>query len=284
MEPVISMNNRNDPAYEERMDDLVREVFGFSFAPWFARGLWDDRYESYSIMLDGQMAANLCIYKTDLIVSGKPMHAHQYGAVAVRPECRGKGFARRLMEAVLIKYPDTPAYLAANDSVLGFYPRMGFRRVYLHRPVLAAEVGASAGPAVKVDPLDKGLWEALLKRSQYSRAVASLNSEPVEMFHMILDYPDAIYFIPELGCYVVAEKKGRRLFVADVILDQPISFTKLKAYLPFSEIREVEFGFCPDHLDVSPEWMPFDETSSPFFIRGEWTLPEYFRFSEMAET
>ena len=50
----ITTCNHNDPGYEKLFDDLIREVFGFSFAPWFKRRLWNEQYESYSIIKDAR--------------------------------------------------------------------------------------------------------------------------------------------------------------------------------------------------------------------------------------
>ena len=61
----ITINRSNTPIYEAMFDDLIQEVYGFSFAPWFARKLWDERYESYSIIQNGRILANVCIFKTD---------------------------------------------------------------------------------------------------------------------------------------------------------------------------------------------------------------------------
>lgn len=80
----ITMSSRNDSAYEAVLDDLIRETFGFSFMPWFEQKLWDERYESYSIINGGEMLANVCIFKTDMLVSGRKTRAHQFGAVATR--------------------------------------------------------------------------------------------------------------------------------------------------------------------------------------------------------
>ena len=96
MELVICA--RNDAAYAAMFDALMREVFGFSFAPWLERGLWDARYESYSFIEGGAMCANVCVFKADMLIGGKPVRAHQFGAVATRAGYRGRGCARRLIE------------------------------------------------------------------------------------------------------------------------------------------------------------------------------------------
>ena len=46
----------------------------------------------------------------------------------------------------------------------------------------------------------------------------------------------------------------------------------------------VEFGFCPDWLGVNPMWIPLSMRDELFFIRGDWRLPNNYRFPAMSET
>ena len=280
----ISMNRHNDPVYEAMFDDLIQEVFDFSFAPWFACKLWDERYESYSIIQEGKMLSNVCIYKTDMLLRGKTLRVHQFGGIATRKSVRRKGLSRILMEHVLSLYADIPAFLYANSSVTDFYPLFGFRRAQAYRPGIATEINNPSGKAVKYDARDSFISEALNGNRIYSDIADSLNTQPIQTFHLLLDYPDSIYFLPDCGAVVIAEQNYGVLFLADVISQSPISFDKLKSELPFSGVNYVEFGFCPDWLGVDPRWEPEDEVEEPFFLIGDWSLPETFRFPAMSVT
>lgn len=265
-------------------DDLIKEVFGFSFSPWFARNLWDDSYESYSAIENGRMLANICIYKTKMIVCGKPFYALQFGGVATRKDERDKGLSRLLLEYILAKHPDIPAFLGANPGVTDFYPRFGFRPVQTYRPYIEATVNNKHYNAIKLSPDDVLLNKAIRNLKMHSNALDSLNTQSIQMFHLILDYPDAIYHLPDSGVIVVAEQKDDALLIADIIAETPISFEALQKELPFQGVKSIEFGFNPDWLGVSPEWKAISMEKEPYFIRGEWSLPENFRFPMMSET
>lgn len=280
----ITRNNSNDEAYEIMFDDLIKDVFGVSFAPWFARKLWDARYESHSVIENGRMLANACIYKTQMKVRGNPFYALQLGAVATREEVRGNGLSRLLMEHILARYPDTPAFLGANPSVAEFYPRFGFRPVQTYCPQIKAAIDNDTAGAVRLNPDDAAVIKAVQSRKMYSNAMDSLNTQPIQMFHLLLDYPDAIYHLPGCGAMVVAEQNGETLWIADVIAQAPVSLDALFKELPFRAVQRVEFGFCPDWLGVAPEWSAMDARKEPYFIRGAWDLPERFRFPMLSET
>ncbi len=280
----ITMNNRHNPAYEAMLDELIQEIFGFSFAPWFSRGLWDERYESWSVVENGRMLSNICLFKADLLVGGKSARAHQLGAVATRRSQRERGLSRRLMEYVLACYPDTPAYLAANPSVTGFYPRFGFQSEQTFRPELSVRLDNPESGAVRLGPDDETVIRLLAGRHNPSGLLDCLNALPVQRFHLLLDHPEGILYLPRCEALVVAEQEGERLFIAGVASEGPVSFEALCRELPFTGVRRVEFGFCPDMLGVEPRWIPEDMESHPFFLRGDWSLPERFRFPVLSET
>jgi len=280
----VTVSHSNDPVYEQMFDDLIQEVFGFSFAPWFARELWDERYESYSIIQDGRMLSNVCIFKDDMLLYGQTIRAHQFGAVATRKSERGKGLSRLLMEHVLSLYPEVPTFLYANPSVIDFYPRFGFRQAYTYRPRVAVSINNQPDLAVKYDVDDNIVRQSLYGKRIHSEVADSLRAQSIQIFHLLMDYPDGIYFLPGSEAVVIAEQKGHNLFIADVITKKPITFDELKMELPFTGVKRVEFGFCPDWLGVDPYWEPADWEKEPFFLRGEWNLSEKFRFPAMSAT
>ena len=280
----ISFNNSNNPEYEAMFDNLMQDVFGFSFSPWLERKLWDERYESYSIIENGRMLSNVCIFKFELVVSDEIVCANRFGAIATRKDARGKGLSRLLMEYVLSRYPDVPAYLSANPSVIDFYSLFGFRQVQTFNPEIAMNIDNDPAKAVQLELDDPTFMDFLKGRSCYSKMLDCTNSQSVQIFNLLMEYDEDIYYLPEQDVVAIAQQEGNRLFIADVIAKKPVSFENLKQELPFSGVDVVEFGFCPDLLDVNPTWIPANMEDEPFFIRGKWNLPDKFRFPIMSDT
>ena len=280
----ITINRHNDPAYEFMLDSLIQEVFGISFALWFERGLWGNNYESYSIIEDGKMLSNVCIYKAELLVCGEKVTANQFGAVATSKSARGKGLSRILMEHVLSLYPDTLAYLAANSSVINFYPQFGFRQIQTYKAGHFVNINNDSTKAIKCKADNEIVTQAINSRNMYSNLVDCTNSESIQIFHLIMSYPDDIYYLPGCKAVVVSTKKDGKLFLADVVAQNPITFAELALELPFDGINVVEFGFNPDWLGIAANWQPASLKHEPFFIKGNWKLPEKFRFPITSET
>ena len=308
----ITMMNRHEPYYSAMLNNLTREVFGFSFAPWQQAGQWDARYESYSVIEDGRMLSNLCLFKAELLVSGKHMTALQLGAVATRESWRGRGLSRTLMEHVIALYPDTPMYLFANQSVLGFYPKFGFERKAKWRLTLEAgdepgapvpagylSFGAAAPrspddtfahgssvppPARRIPATDARVMKALAVRGARSALLDTRSADPVAVFHLIMDYPDDVYYLPGLDVVTVARLEGDTLSLIDIIARAPLPFAAVISALQFRGYRRLEFGFCPDWLGVKPRCEAVDDDNDALFLKGVWTLNDGFVFPAMGIT
>jgi len=295
----ITKSNKNDPAYEAMFDALIQEVFGFSFQPWLEYELWDENYESYSIIENGRMLSNVCIFKSELLVRGEAVSAMQIGAVATTKSARGKGLSRLLMEHILQLYPNRLAYLSANPSVIDFYPKFGFRQVQTYTPTLrhceersnpeckswiASQARNDRAVACKLDIDDAIIPHALQTRNTFSNLVDCKNAASIQMFHLIMQHHDNIYHLPHANALVVARQTNNKLYIADVISQNKLTLSDILPHLPFTDIETIQFGFCPDHLSVTPTWTPTNKTNDPFFIRGNWNLPEHFRFPATSET
>jgi len=246
--------------------------------------LWDERYESYSIIDNGKMLSNVCIYKTEMIVDGKVIRANRFGAVATCKSVRGRGLSRFLIEHVLSLYPNTLAYLTANPSVIDFYSRFGFKQIQTYSPKIGAKINNSPDKTIKYKLDDKVFINALYGRGGYSEIVDCLNTQPIQIFNLFMGYADDIYFLPNLDVIVVAKQEENELFLVDTIAKKPISFDVLKKELPFRGVDTVRFGFSPDWLDINPIWTPLSMEDELFFVKGDWGLPKHHCFPVTSET
>ena len=274
----ITLNTSNNPPYESMFNTLTQEVFGFSFQPWFEQKLWNESYESYSVIENGRMLANVCVFKHEMLVRGELVRALQFGAVATAKAARGRGLSRLLMEHVLEIYPGWLAFLNANPGVVDFYPRFGFRQVQTYKPEIAVKIDNAVAGSSGFD------MDFVYKRNAYSHIIDYVNAQPVNVFHLVMEYGDDVYFLPALDVFAVAKQSGERLYLADVVAGGCVDFDELVRELPFAGVEVVEFGFCPDWLGVEPEWVVSDMEEELFFVKGDWDLPRRFCFPVMGGT
>jgi len=96
----ITLCNKNDKEYQEKLNALQKPIF-LDFQFWYNLNLWDNNYESYSVMQNDEIISNICIYKTDILFAGKRCQALSVGAVATKEGYRGNGYSRLLMEHII---------------------------------------------------------------------------------------------------------------------------------------------------------------------------------------
>ena len=277
----FAYQNRNDPAYEALFNDLIGEVFGFTFADWHRLGVWDERYESFSLIENGVMLANICLFRTQLVLEGQRIEAFHLGAVSTRTARRGQGLSRRLMERVLERYPDSPMFLFANQNVLNFYPRFGFCRVYESSPVLEFRPNH---PPVRRLALDDSLVRQFLERGRCGSArFYCANTLPIEWFHL-LSCGDSLWHLPEIEGFAVAEQQGNELQLHYLSLPEGLPVEAALSYLPFSGVTRIRFGFYPDELASRCKFEPLLGGDESMFVRGHIPLPETYTFPALSKT
>ena len=277
----ISFCNGNDKNYQARLNQLLKPIF-LDFQFWYDLNLWDSNYESYSITEDNEIISNICLFKTKVQFRGNIYDALSVGAVATKNAYRGKGYSRILMEHILNKYPDTPMYLSANDDVVDFYPKFGFKRVYEKLPVLDVKIENQTMP-VKRSYNDPKVWNYVMNRCNFSKHLDCLNTSSINLFHIYLGYlKDCLYEIPELHALIVAENEETTLKLMAVFTENSFSFSDLKRLLPFNGIERIEFGFSPDNLCDN---YGFEEyKTDPLFVRNVKCDLGDFKFPELSMT
>lgn len=277
----IRFNNGNDKTYQHMLNNLLKEIF-FDFQFWYDLNLWDENYESYSIVEDGQMVSNICLYKTEILFNQKRYLALSIGAVATKEAYRGRGYSRILMEHILKKYDGTPMYLFANDRVVDFYPKFGFKRIQEKLPVYRCEIDNGVEP-VKLSYDHPKVWDYVYKRVNYSQRLDCLNTASINMFHIHLGYlKDCIFQIPELDTMVIAKQNGTTLKLFGVFSLREISFSDLARLLPFRNVRKIEFGFMPYWSDLHFTMEAYE--TDPLFVRGIGCDLGDFKFPELSTT
>lgn len=277
----ISFRNSNDKHYQGLLNNLLKPIF-LDFKFWYDLNLWDSNYESYSIMQKDEIVSNICVFKTDVLLDGKQHQALSVGAVATKSEYRGNGYSRLIMEHILNKYPDIPMYLSANETVIDFYPRFGFERVFEKLPAARFKIHNETEPR-KLAFDNPKVWDYVYKRKNYSLKFDCLNTKSVNLFHIHLGYlKDCIYDIPELDTVVIAEQNKDVLKIIGVFSLSDVAFENLAKYLPFKNISKIEFGFIPYWNDLEFEMNPCE--TDPLFVRGVRCELGDFKFPELSVT
>ncbi|MDO4740116.1 MAG: GNAT family N-acetyltransferase [Eubacteriales bacterium] len=269
MQHEVLHGYRHDDALRASFNRLAKETFGLDFEPWYQNGFWNDKYDPHSILIDGEIVANVSVNRIDGLLDGTERHYVQLGTVMTKPEWRRKGLIRKIMQAIQAECAQCDGlFLYAGDDVCGFYPKFGFVRAPETRYRLALQPAAPAA-AHSVPMATPEDWQAYLraKRGLVSAAAFAQDTDDLHMFYLTQFMQDCLYFLPELGAYVVASAEGNAVEISEVLAPGPVSLRAVcEAFGP--QYSLFTFGFTPkDAAGLEP----FDhvEEDCTFFVQGE---------------
>ncbi|KLU39627.1 MAG: hypothetical protein AA931_06320 [Peptococcaceae bacterium 1109] len=266
---LIRVNGKTTTArFNRALNGLMEDVFGFSFARFQALGVWDEQYEYFSVMDESKMVANCGAYHMQMVVDGIKQEFLQFGAVAVHPAYRGKGLGRLVMEQALGEYPDVPAFLYANLDAKLFYTKLGFVPQEERQPFVTVRPGPRKPGLERLELIYPEVGEYLESRGCFSPCLDCVNQEALNWFHLVYQFQDNLYHVPELGVMLVMEERGSEVFLHDVAAPQKVSFECLLPYIQGEGVERVTFGFRPDRLDSRWETEPSSDPDSVLMARG----------------
>lgn len=287
---AVTIDHRSDVAWHRAFIDYVPRVFSrASFKGWYELAGWDEGYRSVAIADDDEIVANASVQRMKIVLQGREITGWQLGAVGVITKWRGKGLQREIMpRALALADADDLVFLFANDDVLGFYPRYGFRRVVEHVYVADVSITPSARRLRRLALSSKLDRELMLRVARSARPVtARFGAQDyggVLLWYWTNYYPDNFYYDDRNDAVIVIEQKPDMIRVCDVQSAGTVNLPELLSGAITEPIARLEFGFTPEAFwpDARPSHA---YTDSPLFVRGDFTLPATpFKYPVMAQT
>ena len=259
---------RADKQLRDSFNRLAEQTFGLNFEGWYQNGFWGENYDPHSIVIDGEVVSNVSVNRTDLVFGGRRYHILQLGTVMTAPEYRGRGLNRAIMEYIEREYADADGiYLFANDTVVDYYPRFGFRpgrEMACRKAVIAsdtcrAEQVLMDGPAA---------WDRLAKameKSTFREGCPMVWNPGLIFFYASQFMTDAVYHIPSLDAWVIAEQEGKSLTIHNIFADASVTVEDVAA--AFMGVEVICLGFAPENAG-GWESAELQEEDTHFFVKG----------------
>ena len=267
----IIKNYRNNDKLRKSFNSLAGRTFGLDFEGWYQNGYWGEKYNPYSIVIDGEVTANVSVNRTDFLLNGSRKHLLQLGTVMTEERYRNQGLIRRIMEEIDRDCGERAdgIYLFSNDSVLDFYPKFGFRREdeVLHTTHVSTTREKSMEKFSMKDKKDWDRLEDIIQKSCPGSAFALTDNSELPMFYLTQSMRENVYYDKGLDVFAVAETEGERLLLYEVFAEKEVDIHKvIEAF--GREIREAVLGFTPvDSTGFTAGKVQEEDTS--FFIKGK---------------
>ncbi len=284
------IGNSKDDKYRKSFNALTEKIFGFNFEQWYQNGYMKNQYIPYSLMNGEKVISNVSVNLMDMNVFGKSKRLIQLGTVMTDEAYRNQGLNKVILDKVITDWHDKCdyIYLFANDSVLNFYPKFGFRKVdqYQCNKIISQKVNGTY--IKKLDMSDSGDRELVYNKAYVSTPIAKIsmigNAELI-MFYCITFMKDNIYYIQEYDTIVIANYQQDILEVFGVFCTEEVSLDSILDYLAKEDTKRVKLFFTPKEID-SYITTPL-EGEDTLFILGEDTMllsNEKFMFPSLSHT
>ena len=146
-ELVFRANYFGDPAASRALTALLEDTFGIDVTILDRLGGPDPTGVPFAWFdVSGTCIANISAFSMPLVINGNFMRAAGLQSGAVRPEYRGRGLFRSVMEAAL-DYCDSEGFEAVTllTDKPALYERYGFRALTQHRFIGPAPTGGRSG-------------------------------------------------------------------------------------------------------------------------------------------
>ena len=268
---MLVKNYHNNEALRLSFNELARKTFGLDFEDWYQNGYWGDNYNPYSIVDDGKIVANVSVNLIDILWDGCKKHFIQLGTVMTEKNYRNRGLIRQIMEEVEKDYGNSAdgMYLFANDSVIDFYPKFGYRKAAEYQ--CSKNVSFTKDRSIIQIPMNnKKEWIVLEERIRHSAPFGNFdmtdNSDLI-MFYVTKFMQENVYYDKQQDAYVIAEIEDDELLIHNIFSMQKVNLDKVIESFG-KEIKHVTLGFTPDNKSgyTISEVMEEDTT---LFIKGD---------------
>ena len=259
---------REDKALRDSFNALAEQTFGLSFEGWYGNGFWKERYDPHSIVIDGQVVSNVSVNRTDLVFGGRRYKILQLGTVMTAEAHRGKGYGRAIMEYIEKEYADADGiYLFANDTVVDYYPRFGFRPAVEY--ACSREVSLTGECRAEQVLMDgPAAWERLaaaMEKSSFREGCPMVDNPGLIFFYVSQFMQEAVYHIADLDAWVIAEPEEGVLTIHNIFGDASVAIDDVAA--AFGDVTQIRLGFAPGD-PAGWELAEIHEEDTHFFVKG----------------
>ncbi|OCI97006.1 acetyltransferase [Rhizobium sp. AC27/96] len=252
-----------DPSAWNALVDLLQDTFSIDINLQASFGGPDpSSMPSGYFDADGRCVANFSAFSMPMIINGRSVKAAGYQSGAVRPEWRGRGLYRDLMQRTFAR---TKAEGYELDLLLtdkpALYERYGFRalpqHVFIAQTAKPQQSGQTARQLSLETPDDVRLIKTLLQSRQPVSARFAVTRQ-TEMFLLNAGFNTAIRLTALGDDTVIAWTfDGATFWLLDVVGTTMPSLAAILSALDLEPDR-IEICFSPDRLDCEVSLEPYE--------------------------
>ena len=265
-QPTIVTGYRNNAMLRNSFFELAKKVHGLDFTGWYEKGYWSDNYLPYSVFQDGKIVANVSVNRMEFETPAGVRKYIQLGTVMTEPAYRNRGYIRILMEEIEKEDKDEAEgyYLFANDTVLEFYPKFGYRAVqeYEYSKSVSVVQERTVRRLEMNTKEDRDFLEKVIEAGVPHSAFEMKHNPGLIMFYLSI-YEDNVYLLKRkmhMRC-----RRGRCPHRMRYILRRRLIWIDAEAF--GKEVKKLCLTFTPLDTEGFPCEV-IEEADTTLFIKG----------------
>lgn len=246
--------------YSNSFNKLAQDIFDTDLTEWLKKSYSENTYIPFSYTYQNEIVANASAYLMHLSINNVHYKAIQIATVMTRQDFRNKGLSRDLIDRIIRFYEHDFDffYLYANETVVEFYPKIGFtRQTELLFTMEAAHVGRNNYQKHYLqrlnmkNPTHYALVEELINRRDFSfYSMEIIHQNQLLLFQLLVELDDIIYYMKEEGIVVVFEVVDDSLHLYDIITNKPFNLQTILARIIPKPIKNIHFYFGVNDADL----------------------------------
>ena len=255
-------------------NELATMVFGINFEEWYQKGFWNNRYIPFSYMYGGKVVANVSVNVLDLVIDGEKKSSIQIGTVMTHPDYRKQGLSASLMNKVLDEYENKYdfMYLFANQSVLDFYPKFGFKSVNENHYSMKYSPSSLASSGIRQLDCNNEedinfIYKFASERVSVSKLFGTKNTQSILMFYCMYVFNNDIYYLEREDVIVIYKMENKQMDIFDIISKKDIKIDDILSKITNGDTTKIVFHYTPDYKGINTESNIFNG-SDVLFVRA----------------
>jgi predicted N-acetyltransferase YhbS len=260
----------DEPRARAALDALLEQIFDLDLHILDSLDARDPTYTPFSYFDASRCVANVAVFAMPMMVRGERIDAFGVQSVAVRPEFRGRGLCRDLMERALAWCDARAGLMLLRTSIPELYLRFGFHAVrefeFVGQAPGPAPLGLEPVRPVRL-PADASLLKRLLRtRAPVSDLAAVLGHGTMFLLNVSDAHSPRLDYVPGLDAVVATETTDAAWRLVDIVAPRIPSLATLLGALGGHPDR-VRVCFPPDKLAFAAEPRPA-ATETVLMVRG----------------
>lgn len=286
----LVIGNGKDEVFRKSFNALTERTFGFNFEQWYQNGYWKEQYIPY-VLLDGdKVVSNVSVNLMDIEIFGQPKRLIQLGTVMTDEAYRNQGLLRVILHKVIKDWQSKCdfIYLFANESVLDFYPKFGFKKIDQYQCSKNICSKAEIKIVNKLNMSDENNRKFLYHRANSSVPFGQISMDgngELILFYCSSFMKENVYYLPELDVVVIANYEHDSLELLGFFSEKEVPLDRIIDYMVTKDTKSVQLFFTPKETD-SYVFTPLSGEDT-LFILGEDTMQlmnKRFMFPTLSHT